>query len=77
MNKGEDGIIKLWDLGSGSLIKNLTGHTNVVYSLAFSRDGNQLASGSADNTVRIWNPKTADVTELKRENLVGKQKSER
>ena len=33
----------------------LTGHTDTVYSVAFSPDGHTLASGSADDTVRLWN----------------------
>ena len=30
------------------------GHTEIVISVAYSSDGTQLASGSGDNTVRIW-----------------------
>ena len=30
------------------------GHTNYIYSLAFSPDGTRLVSGSGDGTVRIW-----------------------
>jgi WD40 repeat protein len=32
----------------------LQGHDNIVYSIAFSPDGKYLASGSADNTVKLW-----------------------
>jgi WD40 repeat protein len=32
----------------------LTGHTNAVYSVAFSPDGHTLATGSTDYTVRLW-----------------------
>ncbi|HKR48839.1 MAG TPA: WD40 repeat domain-containing protein [Pseudonocardiaceae bacterium] len=36
------------------LIATLTGHTNNVNGLAFSPDGQTLATGSADHTMRLW-----------------------
>jgi len=39
-----------------------TGHTDAVRSVAFSSDGKTLASGSLDNTVKLWN--VANGTEL-------------
>ena len=36
------------------LLKTLKGHGGWVYSVAFSPDGKLLASGSDDNTVKIW-----------------------
>ena len=35
-------------------VGRLAGHTNYVYSLAFTPDGATLVSGSGDSTVRVW-----------------------
>ena len=54
---------------SSSLII-LQGHSNSVYSVAFSPDGKSLVSGSGDNTVKVWNltdgtcTSTLEVSEL-------------
>lgn len=55
---GLDNIVRLWH-GYGIVpdpqVYNLLGHTNDVSSLAFSADAAILASGSYDNTVKLWN----------------------
>ena len=54
-----DGTIQLWNAKARTLLQTLTGHTGIIFTLAFSPNGNILASGSADGTVRLWN--TTDV----------------
>ena len=42
----------------GNLLQTLTGHSHSVNSVAYSPDGQTLASGSNDNTIKLWNVKT-------------------
>ena len=46
--------MKLWDVETGEEIRTLSGHTELIESLAFSHDGKILASGSFDGTVLLW-----------------------
>ncbi len=41
----------------------LAGHTDVVYAVAFSPDQKLLASGSQDQTIKLWDVATAKETE--------------
>jgi WD40 repeat protein/serine/threonine protein kinase len=53
-NENNFGAILLWDLARRSVTGRLTGHESDVRALAFSRDGQTLASVSADRTARLW-----------------------
>ncbi len=57
-NENEYGPILLWDIASRSVTGRLSGHQSVVTVLAFSPDGQTLASGSQDRTARLWNVST-------------------
>ena len=36
----------------------MEGHTDLVYSVAYSPDGEKFISGSFDKSIRIWDAKT-------------------
>ena len=44
-------------------IQTLEGHLDEVSSVAFSPDGMRLASGSADMTIKIWDPASGSCTQ--------------
>ncbi|MGB6296557.1 MAG: hypothetical protein WBF90_10265, partial [Rivularia sp. (in: cyanobacteria)] len=58
---GDDYTIKLWNIPTGKLISNLSGHQDRVISVAFSPDGKTLATGSWDKTIKLWNPTTGKI----------------
>lgn len=46
--------VKVWEVLTGKEVLSLTAHDRVVYSLAFSPDGQRLATASGDRTVKVW-----------------------
>ncbi len=51
----------VWELGHGSLGRarvTLTGHTDIVRSIAYRPDGKRLATASDDGSARIWDAET-------------------
>ncbi|MBT9310896.1 nSTAND1 domain-containing NTPase [Leptothoe kymatousa] len=46
--------LQLWKISDGTLLATLPGHDARITSLAFSADGQYLASGSDDRTVKLW-----------------------
>lgn len=51
------GPVLLWKVGARQAV-TLTGHTDAVTGVAFSSDNHTLVSGSADNTLTLWNTAT-------------------
>lgn len=48
------GIIDLWSAQTGANLLHITGHTRAVKALAWSPQGDSLASAGDDGTIRIW-----------------------
>ncbi len=58
-------VIKLWDIKTKKVKGTLSGHKNTINALAFAPESMSqysgcLASGSADGTIRFWNPETEE-----------------
>lgn len=52
--------ITLWNITSGTIIRNLTGHDKFIWTLEVLNDGT-LVSGSDDKTIKLWNTTTGQV----------------
>lgn len=73
-----DSNIRLWDVQTGTLLKTLKKRTAFedfegrdVNSVVFSPDGNTIAAGSGNGTIRLWNANTGEFIKY----LVGHTKS--
>jgi COMPASS component SWD3 len=75
ISAGRDTTLKIWNLDTvgnytaisptsrvitDALIDTFTGHANSINCLAISPNGEMLASGSEDNTIRLWNLETGE-----------------
>jgi WD40 repeat protein len=50
----EDGMIRIWDMNSGEVLRAFQGHHHPVTSIAISPDNHTLVSGCKDGTLRQW-----------------------
>jgi WD40 repeat protein len=67
---GTDGLVHVWlltdgssspgDAALGEILFTLSGHSDEVRGVAWSPDGERLATSSADGTVRLWDAATGD-----------------
>ena len=57
---GLDAIGRVWDLRTGRTALVLDGHTQGIYSIAFSPTGYQLVTGAGDDTIRVWDMRASN-----------------
>ena len=49
-----DRVFRIWNLRTGELFREFSGHRSFVYSASFSPDGKHIVSSSFDGEIRIW-----------------------
>ncbi|KAG2365167.1 hypothetical protein BDR07DRAFT_698407 [Suillus spraguei] len=55
-----DKTLRLWDLKTGDVLKKMEGHSDWVWGLAVSRDGQLIASGDWGGEIIIWHGETGE-----------------
>lgn len=50
--------VQLWHCGTGELERTYLGHEKKISGIAFSPDGDRLATSSDDGTIRLWEVKS-------------------
>lgn len=52
-----NGLVTVWDTaGDWDVAAHCRGHSRSIWAICYVRDAKMCASGSADHTLRIWNP---------------------
>jgi len=57
-----DKFVKVFEVGSGKLLKQLAGHTHYALSVGWRADGRALVSSGADKTIKLWSYPTGEQT---------------
>lgn len=60
----EHNEVHLYDVTTGKKIAVLGGHSAPTISVVYRPDGKQIATASADQTIRLWDPATGQQTAL-------------
>ncbi len=68
LTAGPDGMP---GFGAASMVRKFEGHTKSVNSIALSKDGNTLVSGSEDQTIIVWDANTGKLERVLQGHLQG------
>ncbi|MFN3875345.1 MAG: WD40 repeat domain-containing protein [Flavobacteriales bacterium] len=58
---GSDGAVRIYDVGSGSLLSTITASASAIRSVDWSPNGAFIATGGQDGTPRLWDAATGSL----------------
>ena len=53
VSAGDETFIRIWNTQTGEKLREMSGHTAAIFSLAIMQNGD-IVSGSADATIKVW-----------------------
>ena len=51
---GDDHVVRIWNINTGRLVRELKGHRDWVTAVSFCSDGSKLITGCRDHQVLVW-----------------------
>jgi len=60
----DDGLVRVWDIADGTLLREFHGYFRPVSALAFSPDGKRIVSAGEDKLMLIWSIDTGEIDGL-------------
>jgi WD40 repeat protein len=60
----DDGLIRVWDISDGTLLREFHGYFRPVSALAFRPDGKKIVSAGEDKLMLIWSIDTGEIDGL-------------
>ncbi|MFN0056132.1 MAG: protein kinase domain-containing protein [Planctomycetales bacterium] len=61
VSAGWDAQLIVYEVSSGTAMRNLTGHSLPINAVAYSPDGSRIASGSDDKSLKLWDAGTGEL----------------
>lgn len=58
LSAGDDMVVRMWDAGTGKLVREFAGHKECIFSLACHPDGKSFVSGDLFGVVTHWSLET-------------------
>jgi WD40 repeat protein len=55
---GHDGVLRLWNVKSGAVVRALEANREAFHAVLWTRDGKGVISGGRDGVIRLWDPAT-------------------
>ena len=60
----DDGLVRVWDIADGTLLREFRGYFRPVSALAFSPDGKRIVSAGEDKLMLVWDMDTGEIDGL-------------